>query len=561
MVCPFCRARMDVSTIAPFNKAVCPSCGNEVTVPARLGDFLLTELLGMGGMGGVYRAHDETLGRDVAIKVMLKSLGDNPEFVTTFRREAQAAAKLNHPNIAQIYSFGQEKGQPYIVMELVPGAHFDEMISGPEPLDVPTIMKIGADIASGLQMAADNNLIHGDIKPENILMDERNTAKLLDFGIAAKPSKGENEIWGTPYYIAPERVRRQRVDFRSDIYCLGGTLYHAVTQRPPFEGADAIEVVRARLLGPPEPPEKYRPDLDPEVSAIIMRMLQAEPAMRYPNYSSLLSDMRKYLARVQPKAPATSSRRFVIKGNKAAAAAAAERATGGTAAGRHRAGHGTCHRPDLAHTPHGRHTRHVSRCQRGTGHVGLHGLGHQAGRRRREEECSDCSAHPCRPWRCRRSGLAPPSAQAEDGGRAPRGRAQGGFALAGRCHRAARQHHEGRDARGRYRGRAWPSSPRPWLVEQELGDAYTARILEEPPGAGTLPCSTTPSTRRSLRRVVPTRSPPMWSRRPRAVRLRRQTKSPWPRPPGGGRTTEEAAAEEAAAENDAVAAEMRGRGG
>ena len=331
MVCPFCRARMDVSTIAPFNKAVCPSCGNEVTVPARLGDFLLTELLGMGGMGGVYRAHDETLGRDVAIKVMLKSLGDNPEFVTTFRREAQAAAKLNHPNIAQIYSFGQEKGQPYIVMELVPGAHFDEMISGPEPLDVPTIMKIGADIASGLQMAADNNLIHGDIKPENILMDERNTAKLLDFGIAAKPSKGENEIWGTPYYIAPERVRRQRVDFRSDIYCLGGTLYHAVTQRPPFEGADAIEVVRARLLGPPEPPEKYRPDLDPEVSAIIMRMLQAEPAMRYPNYSSLLSDMRKYLARVQPKAPtATSSRRFVIKGSKAAAAAAAEKAAGGT---------------------------------------------------------------------------------------------------------------------------------------------------------------------------------------------------------------------------------------
>ena len=99
MVCPFCRARMDVSTIAPFNKAVCPSCGNEVTVPARLGDFLLTELLGMGGMGGVYRAHDETLGRDVAIKVMLKSLGDNPEFVTTFRREAQAAAKLNTPTL------------------------------------------------------------------------------------------------------------------------------------------------------------------------------------------------------------------------------------------------------------------------------------------------------------------------------------------------------------------------------------------------------------------------------------------------------------------------------
>ena len=325
MICPFCHARMDVSTIAPFNKAICPGCSNEVTVPARLGAFLLTELLGMGGMGGVYRAHDETLGRDVAIKVMLKSLGDNPEFVTSFRREAQAAAKLNHPNIAQIYSFGQEKGQPYIVMELVPGMHFDQMIAAPEPLDIPMVMKIGHDIAEGLQLAAEANLIHGDIKPENILLDDRNQAKLVDFGIAAKPSnKGENEIWGTPYYIAPERVRRLRVDFRSDIYCLGGTLYHAIAQHPPFEGADALEVVRARLQGPPEPLEKYRPDVDPEVAAIIMRMLQAEPAMRYPTYGSLLSDMRKYLARAHPQAPTTpTGRRIVIKGRKAAMAAAA----------------------------------------------------------------------------------------------------------------------------------------------------------------------------------------------------------------------------------------------
>lgn len=319
---------MDVSTIAPFTKAICPNCKNEVTVPARLGTFLLTELLGTGGMGCVYRAHDETLGRDVAIKVMLKSLGDNPEFVSSFRREAQAAAKLNHPSIAQIYSFGQEKGQPYIVMELVPGRHFDQMISSPEPLDVATIMRIGQEIAEGLQLAADANLIHGDIKPENILLDERNLAKLVDFGIAAKPSQGEGEIWGTPYYIAPERVRRQRVDFRSDIYCLGGTLYHAITQHPPFEGADAIEVVRARLKGPPLPLETYRPDVDPAVSAIIMRMLQMEPAMRYPTYGSLLSDMRGYLSRVQPKqSPPTTGKRIMIRGRKSATAGSSATST------------------------------------------------------------------------------------------------------------------------------------------------------------------------------------------------------------------------------------------
>ena len=317
MECQSCHAQIDVSSLPAFTQAICPSCGKEVTVPGRLGNYLLLNCLGSGGMGSVYRAYDETLARIVAIKVMLKSLGDAPEFLESFRREAQAAAKLNHPNIAQIYSFGQEKGQPYIVMELVGGKHFDEMIAQPEPLDQAMVMKIGMDIADGLQLAAASNLIHGDIKPENILLDERDTAKLLDFGIASSPNAQTTEIWGTPYYIAPEKLKRQRVDFRSDIYCLGGTLYHALTQHPPFEGEDAIAVVKARLEHPPVPMKTYRPDIDPEVVEIIDRMLQVEPAMRYPTYGSLLSDMRRYLSRVQPQMPSSSSssnKRVIIKG-------------------------------------------------------------------------------------------------------------------------------------------------------------------------------------------------------------------------------------------------------
>ena len=317
MECQSCHAQIDVGALQAFSQAICPSCGKEVTVPGRLGNYLLLNCLGSGGMGSVYRAFDETLARIVAVKVMLKSLGDAPEFLESFRREAQAAAKLNHPNIAQIYSFGQEKGQPYIVMELVGGQHFDEMIARPEPLDQALVMKIGMDIADGLQLAAASNLIHGDIKPENILLDERNTAKLLDFGIASSPNTQSTEIWGTPYYIAPEKLKRQRVDFRSDIYCLGGTLYHALTQHPPFEGEDAIAVVKARLEHPPEPMKTYRPDIDPEVAEIIDRMLQVEPAMRYPTYGSLLSDMRRYLSRVQPQMPpaaGASNKRVIIKG-------------------------------------------------------------------------------------------------------------------------------------------------------------------------------------------------------------------------------------------------------
>lgn len=315
--CASCHTQIDVGALPAFTTASCPSCGSEVTVPGRLGNYLLLNCLGSGGMGSVYRAYDETLARTVAIKVMLKNLGDTPEFLESFRREAQAAAKLNHPNIAQIYSFGQEKGQPYIVMELVGGKHFDEMINEPAPLDQAMVMKIGMDIADGLQLAAASSLIHGDIKPENIILDERDTAKLLDFGIASTPNTQSTEIWGTPYYIAPEKLRRQRVDFRSDIYCLGGTLYHALTQHPPFEGEDAMAVVKARLEHAPEPMKNFRPDIDPEVEEIVMRMLQAEPAMRYPTYGSLLSDMRRYLSRVQPQPPSASSatnKRIVIKG-------------------------------------------------------------------------------------------------------------------------------------------------------------------------------------------------------------------------------------------------------
>lgn len=322
MTCPSCNIEIDVSALEPFTAAACPNCNAALTVPARLANYQLLSCLGSGGMGSVYRAYDETLARIVAIKVMLRKLGEQPEFLTSFRREAQAAAKLNHPNIAQIYSFGEENGQPYIVMEFVPGKHLDTMIEEPEMLSQPMIMKIGMDIADGLQLAAASNLIHGDIKPENILLDDRGVAKLVDFGIASTPDSVSTEIWGTPYYISPEKIKREKIDFRSDIYCLGGTLYHAITKQPPFDGKDAMEVVKARLNGPPRPLRELRPDVDPEVEAIIDRMLQVEPSKRYPTYGSLMSDIRQYLSRVQPQqitaGAGAASKRIVIKGRGAA---------------------------------------------------------------------------------------------------------------------------------------------------------------------------------------------------------------------------------------------------
>ncbi|MBR1587910.1 MAG: serine/threonine protein kinase [Kiritimatiellae bacterium] len=289
-----------------------------IETPADFGHFLLEKELGHGGMGGVYLARDKMLDRKVAIKVMLKELGSDPKFVERFQREAQAAARLNHPNIAQIYSFGQEQGMPYIAMELVSGGSLDkDMEASPGDLDQVRVMRIGQQMVDALALAADQGLVHGDVKPENVLYAEDGTAKLVDFGLAAMQGDS-SEIWGTPYYISPEKCRRQKIDFRADIYSLGGTLYHALTGQPPFEGEDANAVVRARFEGAPPKPSEVRHDLSPEVDAIIMRMLELEPAMRYPTYQSLMGDIKRYLAKA---GPATTSGklggpRVRIKGRK-----------------------------------------------------------------------------------------------------------------------------------------------------------------------------------------------------------------------------------------------------
>lgn len=289
---------------------------NSIETPADFGQFVLEKELGHGGMGSVYLGRDKMLERPVAIKVMLKSMGADAEFVERFKREAQAAARLNHPNIAQIYSFSIQDGQPYIAMELVSGGSLDkEMVQNPGTLDPVHVMNVGKQVAEGLSLAAQSGLVHGDVKPENILFDEEGNAKLVDFGLAAMQGDS-SEIWGTPYYISPEKVRRQKIDLRADIYSLGGTLYHALTGVAPFEGADATEVVTARFNGPAKKPSEIRPDLPPELDSILLRMLEVEPAMRYPTYESLLSDLNRYLASARPAKKTATATRVKLKGRK-----------------------------------------------------------------------------------------------------------------------------------------------------------------------------------------------------------------------------------------------------
>ncbi len=293
MTCTGCSTIIDVSGIASFSRVACPSCNATLTVPAMLGQFRLLRLIGTGGMGAIYHGVDDSLGREVAIKVMLKALGSDPASLETFRREARMAAALNHPNIVHIYAFGEQNGQPYIVMELVPGKSLDDIISAPELAHPGRIVQIGLDVAQGLAAAADIGLIHDDVKPKNILLDTKGTAKVVDFGLASFVNKHETAqgIWGTPFYISPEKVRRQPVDLRSDIYSLGGTLYHALAGVPPFDGKTPIDVVKARLTKDPKPLRQVREEILPSTERVVMRMLDFQPIKRYPNYASLVGDL------------------------------------------------------------------------------------------------------------------------------------------------------------------------------------------------------------------------------------------------------------------------------
>ena len=314
--CPECGAALP-SGGEPLAETTCSVCNKKVMAPGRLGQYHLLRLIGAGGMGAVYEGIDTGLQRKIAVKVILRDKAEeDPTFIESFKREAQAAARLNSVNIVGVYAFGESEGQPYLVMELVQPDALDKMMKS-GPVDAVTVLSIGKQIAQGLKAAAEHGLVHGDVKPENILINEAREAKLADFGIAAlagAKAAANNEVWGTPYYIAPETLRRQKVDLRADIYSLGATLYHAIAGVPPFEGETAVDVMKARLLGPARPLTEVVPGCPEAIAKIVMRMLEAEPTRRYPNYDSLLADIAKEL-------PAKGgAKRVMLKGVKSKSA-------------------------------------------------------------------------------------------------------------------------------------------------------------------------------------------------------------------------------------------------
>ena len=267
------------------------------------GRYELHRRLGRGGMAEVYLARDQMLDRAVAVKVLFPALATDPGFVERFRREAQSAAGLNHPNIVGVYDWGEANGTYFIVMEYVEGESLAEMIQSQGRVDPDRAAEIASDIAAALGFAHRNGgVIHRDVKPGNVLITPDGAVKVADFGIARAISDSSDQnltktgsVMGTATYFSPEQARGAGVDPRSDVYSLGCVIYEMVTGRPPFQGDNAVAIAYKHVQEAPVSPRLIDPAIPDTLEAITLKCLAKNPANRYPSAQDLRADLTRYL--------------------------------------------------------------------------------------------------------------------------------------------------------------------------------------------------------------------------------------------------------------------------
>ena len=262
------------------------------------GRYRIEEELGRGGMAKVFKGMDTVLGRPVAIKVLAPQFAEDANFVTRFRREAQAAARLNHPNLVGVYDTGSDDGVYFIVMEYVEAKTLADYLAGGGRILPDRAIEIAASVCDALSMAHAHGIIHRDIKPANIMVTGRGEVKVTDFGIARMLSGSDTlaqtaAVLGTASYLSPEQAQGRPVDQRSDLYSLGCVMYEMVTGRPPFTGDSAVVVASKHVLEQPIPPSKLNRDVSPGLEAVIMKALAKNPDNRYQDAEDLRADLER----------------------------------------------------------------------------------------------------------------------------------------------------------------------------------------------------------------------------------------------------------------------------
>ena len=270
------------------------------------GRYLLKDKVGTGGMATVYRAQDQVLNRTVAVKIMLPQYAGDATFAARFKQEAQAAAGLSSPYIVGVYDWGKDGDTYYIVMEYLRGTDLKSGIRSHGALDPKKVAQIGSQICAALSVAHKHEIIHRDIKPQNIMVLPDGNIKVMDFGIArAKNSHltQDNNVLGTAHYVSPEQTRGQELGATSDIYSLGVVMYECATGQVPFDGDDAISVALKQVNELPVPPSQLNPNLDADLERIILRCMEKDPANRFQTADELRQTLNAYLAGRQVDVP------------------------------------------------------------------------------------------------------------------------------------------------------------------------------------------------------------------------------------------------------------------
>jgi len=272
-------------------------------VGERIADrYELEELVGAGGMSSVYKARDTLLERNVALKILHPQFGDDDEYVERFRREARAVARLSHPNIVTVIDRGDDgAGRQFIVFEYVEGENLKELVDRTGPLPVRRAIELTLQVAHGLAFAHEQGLVHRDVKPQNVLLNEAGEAKVTDFGIARSldVERGMTQtgtVLGTSNYIAPEQASGRPVEARTDVYSLGVVLYELLTAEVPFPGENFVAVAMKHINEPPPSLLERRPDVPVRLAAAVDRALAKDPEDRFPTMAAFAAELEACLA-------------------------------------------------------------------------------------------------------------------------------------------------------------------------------------------------------------------------------------------------------------------------
>lgn len=323
---------MDVSAVAPFSNVECPACHKHTRVKREFGPYTLLRRHAIGGMSVVFIAQDNTLDREVIVKILNEEYGSDDRRIAAFEEEARITASFSHPHVVRVFTTGRAFHRFYIAMELVPGGHFEHHIRERGSIPETEMLPLAIQVAAGLKAAHAAGLIHRDMKPGNILLDAAGNAKIVDFGLALVTKGGKAqaaEIWATPYYVPPETIEGLPEDFRSDIYAFGATLYHALAGKPSCneESMDTNRLREAKKKITPL--AKAAPWISADTCALVDRAMAHDPVQRFRSYDDLIAALETARQRLASGAAAAApvkavngSKRSSNTGEKVALAAA-----------------------------------------------------------------------------------------------------------------------------------------------------------------------------------------------------------------------------------------------